>query len=47
MNKLEQDTLEIICEYLPRIAVALEKIANQNPNNKESKCTSKSQKLIA
>ena len=29
MNKLEQDTLEIIQEFLPRIALALEKIANQ------------------
>lgn len=27
MNKLEQDTLEIIQEFLPRIAVALEEIA--------------------
>lgn len=30
MNKLEQDTLEIIQEFLPRIALALEKIANQS-----------------
>lgn len=30
MTKLEQDTLEIIQEYLPRIALALEKIANQS-----------------
>ena len=29
MNKIEQDTLEIIQEFLPRIALALEKIANQ------------------
>jgi hypothetical protein len=41
MNKLEQDTLEIIQEFLPRIALALEKIAN-NQNEKETKkCTSK------
>ena len=30
MNKLEQDTLEIIQEFLPRIALAIEKIANQS-----------------
>ena len=30
MNKIEQDTLEIIQEFLPRIALALEKIANQS-----------------
>jgi hypothetical protein len=45
MNKLEQDTLEIIQEFLPRIAVALEKIATQN--NGEKQCTSKSQKPTA
>ncbi len=33
MNKLEQDTLEIIQEFLPRIALALEKIANQRKEN--------------
>ena len=30
MNKIEQDTLEIIQEFLPRIALALEKIANKS-----------------
>lgn len=32
MNKLEQDTLEVIQEFLPRIAVALEEIAKELKN---------------
>lgn len=37
MTVIEQNTMEIICEYLPRIAQALEKIAKQaeKDNNKE------------
>lgn len=41
MNKLEQDTLEIIQEFLPRIALALEKIANNLTEKETEKCTSK------
>jgi hypothetical protein len=41
MNKLEQDTLEIIQEFLPRIALALEKIANNQTEKETKKCTSK------
>jgi hypothetical protein len=41
MNKLEQDTLEIIQEFLPRIALALEKIANNLTKKETEKCTSK------
>jgi hypothetical protein len=41
MNKLEQDTLEIIQEFMPRIALALEKIANNLTKKETEKCTSK------
>ena len=41
MNKLEQETLEIIQEYLPRIALALEKIANNLTKKETKQCTSK------
>ena len=41
MNKLEQETLEIIQEYLPRIAVALEKIANNQTQKEAEQCKSK------
>ena len=41
MNKLEQDTLEIIQEFLPRIALALEKIANNQTKKETEKCISK------
>lgn len=34
MNKLEQDTLEVIQEFLPRIAVALEEIAKELKKHK-------------
>lgn len=37
MNKLEQYTLEIIQECLPRITIALEKIANNQTENKKLK----------
>ena len=36
MTVIEQDTLETICEYLPRIAKALEKIAEQTEKGKEN-----------
>lgn len=35
MTVIEQNTMEIICEYLPRIAQALEKIAKQAEKDKE------------
>ncbi len=35
MTVIEQNTMETICEYLPRIAQALEKIANQAEKDKE------------
>lgn len=41
MNKLEQYTLEIIQECLPRITIALEKIANNKTKKETEKCTSK------
>lgn len=41
MTKIEQDTLEIIQEYLPRIALALEKIANNQTKKETEQCTSK------
>ena len=41
MTKLEQDTLEIIQEYLPRIALALEKIANNLTQKETEQCASK------
>lgn len=41
MNKIEQDTLEIIQEFLPRIALALDKIANNQTKKETEKCTSK------
>lgn len=37
MNKLQQDTLEVIQEYLPRIAVALEEIAKELKEQKSQK----------
>lgn len=37
MNKLEQDTLEVIQEFLPRIAVALEEIAKELKKQNEFK----------
>lgn len=35
MTVIEQNTMEIICEYLPRIAQALENIAKQAEKDKE------------
>lgn len=35
MTVLEQNTMETICEYLPRIAQALEKIAERAEKDKE------------
>lgn len=35
MTVIEQNTMETICEYLPRIAQALEKIAKQAEKDKE------------
>jgi hypothetical protein len=37
MNKLEQETLEVIQEFLPRIAVALEDIAKELKKQNELK----------
>lgn len=37
MNKLEQDTYEILQEFLPRIAVALEDIAKELKEQKAQK----------